>query len=183
MVTIQGPKFRSAKINPNRKLGFKYNRKLPFGKKGAIFRKAGINFRKHGVKFREGGMLGIELSKDENPIKLNNIGIKYYNKGKYKSALNYFNKALSIAPGFEEAKKNRIYAIQMIRQNRAAEVAKRYKETTRGAMPWQSTDSREAIEVRPLDYSATRFSEFHQYGRIQHKDDHQNQLSWGQVRR
>lgn len=182
MVTIQGPKFRSAKINPDRKLGFKYNRKLPFGKDGVIFRKAGIKFRKHGVKFRKGGMLGIELSKDEDPIKLNNIGIKYYNKGKYKTALNYFNKALSIAPGFEEAKKNRVYAIQMIRQNRAVEVAKRYQETT-GARPWRSTDTREAMEVRPLDYSATRFQEFHQYGRIPHKNDQQNQLGWGQGRR
>jgi tetratricopeptide (TPR) repeat protein len=182
-VTIKGPKFRSAKIHPNRKLGFNPNRHLGYRKKGVTFRKGGVKLRTRGVKFRKGGMMGIDLAKDEDPIKMNNMGIKYYNKGRYKTAREYFNRALAVAPQFKEAKKNRLYAIQMMRQNREQELVRREKMPTKPYRSWRSTSSSSAVEVHPLDYRASRFTAYHQYGRIQHKDDRQNQMGWGRARR
>jgi tetratricopeptide (TPR) repeat protein len=96
-------------------MSFNYNRNLPFRKKGIIFRKGGVKVRLRGVTFGNDGVSNIDISPKEDPVKLNNQGIKYYNKGKYKTALNYFNKALAIAPSFDIAKRNRVYCIKMLR--------------------------------------------------------------------
>ena len=199
MVTVKGPKFRSAKIYPNRKLSFKSNRKLPFRKKGIVFRKGGIKVRMQGVSFGDAGVSNIDLDRDERPIKLNNMGIKYYNKAKYKTALEYFNKALAVAPQFEEAQKNRLYAIQMMREQHSKKLAeadakalakreallqgRAYKSPPVSASA-TSTPSR-SVEVHPLDYRATRFNAFHDYGRIPHREQssekkskYQDELGW-----
>lgn len=126
MVAIKGPKFRAARINPNRKLSFNWKRMLPYGKKGVAFRKKGITYRDKGVIFRNTGISNIVLSGREDPNKLNNTGVKYYNSGKYETALKYFDQALKVAPQFEIAKKNRKYCIQMLRLKRESEITHSY---------------------------------------------------------
>ena len=173
MVTITGPKFRSAKINPNRKLGFKANRQLPFGKRRVKFRKQGVTFRKEKIKFRTGSISNIDIEKNEDPIVMNNLGVKYYNKGKYKIALNYFDKAIAIAPQFEDAKRNRVYCIQMMRQKKAeSRAAYSSKNLNYDYKQAQQIPQKPAVEVHPLDYNATRFSAHHQFGRIPSRDEH-----------
>lgn len=199
MVTVKGPKFRSAKIYPNRKLSFKSNRILPFRNKGVVFRKSGIKVRKRGVSFGESGVSNIDLDKDERPIKLNNMGIKYYNKGKYKTSLEYFNKALAVAPQFEEAHKNRLYAIQMIHEQHSKKLAQADTEALakREALlqgraykappvpPRTTSTPTRPVEVSPLDYQANRFKAYHDYGRIPHREQssakkskYQDELGW-----
>jgi tetratricopeptide (TPR) repeat protein len=172
-VTIKGPRFRSAKINPNRKLGFNLDRELPFGKKGVTFRKKGVTFRKGIKKFRNGGISNIDLAKNEDPVKLNNMGVKYYNKGKYKIALTYFDKALAVAPRFEDAHKNRVYCIQMMRQR--TEEQRKVKTARQIASDYyrpQEKTKKGAVEVQPLDNNATRFAEHHQFGKISSQTDY-----------
>lgn len=126
MVKIKGPTFRSARINPNRKLSFNWKRMLPYGKKGITFRIKGVNFRSKGVEFRNSGLTNIILSGKEDPNKLNNTGVKYYNKGDYRNALTYFDRAIKVSPQFDIAKKNRKYCIQMLRLKRESELEHSY---------------------------------------------------------
>ena len=126
MVKIKGPRFRAARINPNRKLSFNWKRMLPYGKKGVKFRKIGVKFRSKGVIFRTSGISNIILSGKEDPNKLNNTGVKYYNKGDYRTALQYFDKAIKVAPQFDIAMKNRKYCIQMLRLKRESELTHSY---------------------------------------------------------
>ena len=116
MVIVKGPKFRSANIYPNRKLDFKYRRRLPFGKRGVNFRKTGVKFRGRGVTFSNDGVSNIDIKSHDDPINLNNKGVEYYNKGKYKLALKYFEKALDVAPQFDTARINREYCFKMLRE-------------------------------------------------------------------
>ena len=131
MVKIKGPRFRSAKINPDRKLGFNSNRELPYRNEGVVFRKLGVTFRKRGVSFGNRGVSNIELGKKEDPVYLNNEGVKYYNQGKYKTALKFFNRASAVAPQFKMAKDNRLLCIKMMRYKEA--VAREQKDSVTSA--------------------------------------------------
>ena len=73
-----------------------------------MFRKKGVSFRKRGVQFGK-------LKPTEDPYNLNNQGVKFYNEGKYKTALRYFEKALAVTPQFKIARDNRRHCIKMIR--------------------------------------------------------------------
>ena len=161
MVEIAGPKFRSAKIYPNRKLKFNLDRDLPFGKKGVVFRKTGVKFRKCSVNFGNDGVSNIDIGVKEDPIKINNEGVKYYNNGKYKTALRYFNKALAVAPQFEMARTNRLYCIKMIRQQEA-EVQQRRKLVTT-SLAKTKTAFKEPVTVQPSDYGYNKYSQQDQY--------------------
>jgi tetratricopeptide (TPR) repeat protein len=188
VVTVKGPKFRSARINPNRRLGFNPDRDIPFGKRGVTFRKRSVEFRKRGVKFRTGGLTNIDLDKNEDPIKLNNLGVQYYNKGKYKIALNYFDKTLAVAPQFKDAKQNRLYCIQMLRQRKdERRTAYSRKNMSMDYKKAQQISDQNAVEVHPLDYNATRFGAHHQYGRVQSKKNYSssdyNKPYWDTYRR
>lgn len=195
---IKGPKFRPVKININRKLFFKATRKLPYGKRGIVFRKKSVQFRKHGVAFGNDGVSNIDIDKGEEPTKLNNLGIRYYNKGKYAKALEYFDKAISIAPQFTEASKNRVYCIKMVnaKKERAHELEKQamlrarereiYGREHQVTPPPPSVSSRparesipvfkeEAVVVRPIDHSEYSWHDFKQpyesdYARSHGKD-------------
>jgi len=124
------------------------------------------------IRFREGGVANIDLDKNEDPVKLNNLGVKYYNKGKYKIALNYFDKALAVAPQFDDAKRNRIYCIQMLRQKKPEQsVPYSNKNYSYDYNRSQSIAKKEPVEVHPLDYNASRFSAHHQFGKIPTKDE------------
>ncbi len=138
------------------------------------------------MNFGPGEVSNIDIDKSEEPVKLNNIGIKHYNNGNYKVALAYFDKALAVAPQFDEAKKNRIFCIQMLRQKRREVHAKALSKED--ASPWgfkPGTFVTEAkpVEVRPLDYKATRFQTYHDYGKIPKKGNYDDQLGWGRVGR
>jgi tetratricopeptide (TPR) repeat protein len=75
----------------------------------------GVSFRKRGVQFGNRGVTNIKISAAEDPYNLNNQGVKFYNEGKYKIALRYFEKALAVAPQFDIARDNRRHCIKMIR--------------------------------------------------------------------
>jgi hypothetical protein len=124
---IKGPRFRTANIQPNRKLLFNYRRRLPFGKKGVKFRNQGVSFRKRGVTFGKRGVQNIKLKPSEDPYNLNNQGVKFYNEGKYKVALRYFEKALAVAPQFDIARENRRHCIKMIRLTGTPMYSGRYR--------------------------------------------------------
>lgn len=184
MVFIKGPKFRPVKFDADRELTFKANRTLPYGKKGIVFRKKGVQFRKRGVAFGNDGVSNIDIDKKEDPTKLNNLGIKYYNKGKYEEALEYFDKAISIAPQFTEASKNRVYCIKMInaKKERAhqleneAMLRRREREiygrehqdttppsaTSRPARESIPVFKETAVVVRPIDHSEYSWHDFKQ---------------------
>ncbi len=188
MAFIKGPKFRPAKINPDRELSFKAGRKLPYRKRGVIFRKKGIQFRKKGIAFGNDGVSNIDIDKGEEPTKLNNTGIRYYNKGKYDAALKYFDKALAIAPSFNEARKNRVYCIKMINaqkerkhqlqsqamlRERELDVYGRERVVSPAPPPPPPRPPQQripvyrqkAVVVRPIDHSKSSMKDFEQpYG-------------------
>ena len=161
MVEIAGPKFRSAKIYPNRRLKFNLDRDLPFGKKGVVFRKTGVKFRKHSVNFGNDGVSNIDIGAKEDPVKINNEGVKYYNKGKYKTALKYFNKALAVAPQFEMARTNRLYCIKMIRLQKEEMHQRQKLVNTLSAKT--KTAFKEPITGQLGDYDYNRYSQQYQF--------------------
>jgi tetratricopeptide (TPR) repeat protein len=165
LVRVSGPKFRSAKIYPNRKLSFNLDRDLPFGKKGISFRKSGVLFRKKGISFGNDGVSNIDLDSKDKPAKLNRQGIQYYNKGKYDVALKYFDKALSIAPQFKEARNNRGYCIKMINAQR--ERRHRYENAQmhkahQAYIERIPKTSFEPVVVHPIDHKEYNWHDFEQ---------------------
>ena len=178
MVVINGPKFRSAKVYPDRKLTFNYKRKLPFGKKGLVFRKKGILFRKNCVSFGKDGVSNIDFSEHEEPNNLNNKGIEYYNKGKYKIALKFFSKALLVAPQFNEARINREYCYQMIKAKKKLQDSQTKSKATKMKVSSSSYDFNHAKEVKPIDYTKEKYNQLDQYGRIIRKNENTKDSSY-----
>jgi tetratricopeptide (TPR) repeat protein len=165
LVIVKGPKFRSAKIFPNRKLSFNLDRDLPFGKKGKSFRKRGVRFRKKSAFFGTDGVSNIDIEKNDEPARLNQQGIKYYNKGKYETALKYFDKALSIAPQFTEAGKNRIYCIKMINAQRERKHKLENAQMQRAHQAYIERIPRtrtEPVVVQPIDHTEYGWHDFEQ---------------------
>ena len=171
MVKIKGPRFRSVKINSNRKLGFNPDRDLPYGKLGVTFRKQGVTFRKRGVTFGDKGVSNIQIGKKEDPVYLNNEGVKFYNKGKYKTALKFFNKAIAVAPRFEMARKNRIQCTKTIQEAREKYVEQQAqkKVSVSESLPQSRVISKGYDQSHNIDYSRQRFAELDQYGQIPKK--------------
>ena len=182
-------------IHPNRNLKFKANRRLPFGKRGIVFREKGVEYRKQGVTFSDDGVSNIDIRKAEDPIMLNNKGVEFYNQGKYKLALEYFNRALAVSPQFEMARRNRLYCTKMIRQRRTTVLEQREKEFQRS----RSAESKgkattvyaykTPVSSQKMDYSRSKYSDLDQYGRIPKKKkskddvgDYMDQLGWDTYR-
>jgi tetratricopeptide (TPR) repeat protein len=191
LVDIKGPRFRSVKINPDRKLKFNLNRKLPFRNKGVVFRTGGINIRKRGVNFGKSNVSNIELSDKDDPVKLNNLGVDYYNAGKLKTALNYFNKALSVAPQFELASTNRLLTIQAMREKHEKELKARQKAEAQALSSYTKTSKiRNIKSKRSMDYKREKYSYLDNYGNIPRTNsprdnnyNYINEFGWRQSRR
>jgi Tfp pilus assembly protein PilF len=124
---------------------------------------------------------------------LNNKGVEYYNNGKYKMALQYFNRALAVSPQFEMARRNRVYCTKMIRSRRATVLKQREAQFQRTAhMPNQQKTAyayKTPVKSHNMDYSRKKYLDRDQYGRIQKKkkskDDvgeYMDQLGWDTYR-
>jgi tetratricopeptide (TPR) repeat protein len=149
-------------------LSFKYKRKLPYGKRGINFRKQSAKFRGRGVTFSNDGVSNIEFHVKEDPINLNNKGVEYYNKGKYKLAMHYFSKALDVAPQFDTARVNREYCFKMLREKRRKkeEYIKEKRAKRLGAKSSSVSTFNVSQSQRNIDYNREKYNMVNQYGRI-----------------
>jgi tetratricopeptide (TPR) repeat protein len=141
------------------------------------------------VNFGKQSVSNIDLGPGEDPIKLNNEGVKYYNKGKYKTALNYFNRAISIAPQFDMARENRVFCIQMLREKHAQKLKQKAQKAIKTSKIRTRASYKPPVRKKSMDYRRQRYSEFDKYGQIPSSGksnvrhhDYMNEFGWRQSR-
>jgi tetratricopeptide (TPR) repeat protein len=129
-----------------------------------------VKFRGRGVTFSNDGVSNIDVQENEDPINLNNKGVEYYNKGKYKLAMHYFSKALDVAPQFDTARVNREYCFKMLREKRRKREQLLEQKRAMQLGPKSSSVSIFNLPIkkgsRSIDYNREKYHMVDHYGRI-----------------